>query len=55
MALVGMSAAGKTMADQERKHVVEDIMSGSAPVLQSYADGSGVAFELSSNLVTAKG
>ncbi|MBZ9850797.1 methyltransferase domain-containing protein [Mesorhizobium sp. CA14] len=55
MALVGMSAAGKAMADQERKHVVEDIMSGSAPVLQSYADGSGVAFELSSNLVTAKG
>ncbi|MDX8452142.1 methyltransferase domain-containing protein [Mesorhizobium sp. VK9D] len=55
MALVGMSAAGKAMADQERKRVVEDIVGGSAPVLQSYADGSGVAFELSSNLVTAKG
>ena len=55
MALVGMSAAGKAMADHERMRVVEDIVSGSAPVLQSYADGSGVAFELSSNLVTAKG
>ncbi|TGT67484.1 methyltransferase domain-containing protein [bacterium M00.F.Ca.ET.159.01.1.1] len=55
MALVGMSAAGKAMADHERKRVVEDIVSGSAPVLQSYADGSGVVFELSSNLVTAKG
>lgn len=55
MALVGMSAAGKTMADHERKRVVEDIVSGSAPVLQSYADGSGVVFELSSNLVTARG
>ena len=55
MALVGMSAAAKAMADHERKRVVEDIVSGSAPVLQSYADGSGVAFELSSNLVTAKG
>ena len=55
MALVGMSAAGKAMADHERMRVVEDIVSGSAPVLQSYADGSGVAFELSSNLVTANG
>lgn len=55
MALVGMSTAGKAMTDNERKRAVEDIVSGSAPVLQSYADGSGVAFELSSNLVTAKG
>ncbi|TPN84851.1 methyltransferase domain-containing protein [Mesorhizobium sp. CU2] len=55
MALVGMSAAGKAMADQERKRVVDDIVGGSAPVLQSYADGSGVAFELASNLATAKG
>ncbi|WP_217573407.1 class I SAM-dependent methyltransferase [Mesorhizobium sp. GbtcB19] len=55
MALVGMSAAGKAMADQERQRVVEDIVSGSAPVLQSHADGSGVVFEVSSNLVTAKG
>ncbi|WFP62445.1 methyltransferase domain-containing protein [Mesorhizobium sp. WSM4904] len=55
MALVGMSAAGKAMADQERQRIVEDIVSGSASVLQSHADGSGVAFELSSNLVTAKG
>ena len=55
MALVGMSAAGKAMADQERKRVVDDIVSGSTPVLQSYADGSGVVFELASNLATAKG
>jgi ubiquinone/menaquinone biosynthesis C-methylase UbiE len=55
MALVGMSAAGKAMADQERQRIVEDIVSGSAPVLQSCADGSGIAFELSSNLVTANG
>ncbi|TIR15733.1 MAG: methyltransferase domain-containing protein [Mesorhizobium sp.] len=55
MALVGMSADGKAMGDHERMRVVQDIVSGSAPVLQSYADGSGVAFELSSNLVTANG
>ncbi|WP_281405446.1 MULTISPECIES: methyltransferase domain-containing protein [unclassified Mesorhizobium] len=54
MALVGMSAACKAMTDQERKRVVEDIVSGSAAVLQSHSDGSGVAFELSANLATAK-
>ncbi|WP_181170158.1 MULTISPECIES: methyltransferase domain-containing protein [unclassified Mesorhizobium] len=55
MALVGMSAAGKAMAEQERKRVVEDIVNGSAAVLRSRSDGSGVVFELSSNLATAKG
>ena len=55
MALVGMSAAGKAMGDQERNGVVDAILSESAPVLQSYSDGSGLAFELSTNLATAKG
>jgi ubiquinone/menaquinone biosynthesis C-methylase UbiE len=55
MALVGMSNAGKAMADQDRKHAVEAIVSESATVQHSYADGSGLAFELSSNLATARG
>jgi ubiquinone/menaquinone biosynthesis C-methylase UbiE len=55
MALVGMSAAGKTMDDQERKRIVETIVSESAPVLRSYTDASGLTFELRSNLATAKG
>lgn len=55
MALVGMSAAGKTMDDQERKRVAETIASESAPVLRAYSDGSGLTFELSTNLATAKG
>jgi ubiquinone/menaquinone biosynthesis C-methylase UbiE len=55
MALVGMSSAGKKMGDQERKRVVDEIVSQSASVLQQYAFGSGIAFELSSNLATAKG
>jgi SAM-dependent methyltransferase len=55
MALVGMSAAGKAMSDQERKSMVEDIVSDSASVLQPYSDGSGLAFELSTNLALAKG
>jgi ubiquinone/menaquinone biosynthesis C-methylase UbiE len=55
MALVGMSAAGRQMSDQERKTIVDTIMNESAPVLRSYADGSGIAFALSTNLATAAG
>ncbi|XKM43072.1 hypothetical protein A4U53_035440 (plasmid) [Rhizobium ruizarguesonis] len=55
MALVGMSAAGKDMGDQERKRVVEEVVSESAPALQPYSDGSQIAFELSTNLATARG
>lgn len=55
MALVGMSSPAKEMEDQERKRVVDDIVSESASVLEQYADGSGTAFELSTNLATAKG
>lgn len=55
MALVGMSSLAKEMGDQERKRVLEAIVSESAPVLQPYTIGSGLAFELSTNLATAKG
>ena len=54
MALVGMSTAGKAMDNQERERVVETIMNESASVLRPYADGSGVAFELGTNLATAR-
>lgn len=54
MALVGMSAVGKAMNDQERQGVVDSIVSESVCVLQPYTDGSRLAFELSSNLATAK-
>ena len=50
-----MSAVGREMGDQERKSVVEAIVSESAPVLHPYADGSGLAFEVSTNLATAEG
>jgi ubiquinone/menaquinone biosynthesis C-methylase UbiE len=55
MALVGMSAAGKAMSDEERKRVLEIIARESALVLQSYSDRSGLAFALSTNLAMAKG
>jgi ubiquinone/menaquinone biosynthesis C-methylase UbiE len=55
MALVGMSATAKAMHDGERRRVLEAIARESEPVLQSYSDGSGHAFELSTNLATARG
>ena len=53
MALVGMSAGGKTMSDAERKRVLETIIGDSAPALARFSDGSELAFELSTNLLTA--
>lgn len=55
MAFVGMSAVGKTMSDDERKAAVEAITHDSEPVLLSYSDASGLAFELSTNLAIARG
>lgn len=55
MALVGMSNVGKAMSDQDRQRLVETIASESAPMLRSYADGSELAFELSTNLAIAIG
>jgi hypothetical protein len=53
MALVGMSDAGKDMTDQQRKQVVATIASESAPVLESYGGQTGLAFDTSTNLVSA--
>jgi hypothetical protein len=49
-----MSAAGKTMSDGERRDAVEAIASESAPVVQRYAVGPKIAFELSTNLAIAE-
>ena len=55
MALVGMSDAGKAMANAERERILTAIVRESAAVLAKYAEGEGLAFELRSNLATAKG
>jgi ubiquinone/menaquinone biosynthesis C-methylase UbiE len=55
MALVGMSAAGKAMDDEARKAAVDAIVRESAPVLKAYARGSGIAFDVGTNLATAGG
>ncbi|MCW5658941.1 MAG: methyltransferase domain-containing protein [Burkholderiaceae bacterium] len=54
MALVGMSAAGKTMDSAERQRILQAIVSDSAPVLRAYTDAS-LVFELSTNLAMAGG
>jgi ubiquinone/menaquinone biosynthesis C-methylase UbiE len=54
MALVGMSAAGKEMTDEERTRLVALIANESAPLLPRYDTGSGITFELATNLATAR-
>lgn len=53
MALVGMSAAGKGMAGEERSRIVEAIVGESDAVLQRYTENSETAFDLRTNLATA--
>jgi ubiquinone/menaquinone biosynthesis C-methylase UbiE len=54
MAFVGMSAAGKALSDQERARTLDTIVSESAPVLARHSNEAGLAFELSTNLATAR-
>ena len=53
-ALIGMSALGKQMDQEERQRVASEIIAESAPVLHCFADGSGIAFELATNIATAE-
>lgn len=53
MAFVGMSSTGKTMSEEERKRVMENIIRESEPVLQQYSHGSELVFELRTNLAIA--
>jgi len=55
MAFVGMSTAGKSMGDEERKRIVDTIVTESAPVLKSYSDETGLIFSMSTNLAHAGG
>ena len=55
MALVGMSAAAKTIADAERTAAVESIATESADVLPRYTDEEGLVFDLASNIAIAHG
>lgn len=54
MAVVGMSAAGKTMTDEQRAQAIAAVASDSVAVLQPYIEGDGVAFEIGTNMATAR-
>jgi len=53
MALVGMSAAAKSLSDDERGRKVAAIVEESGEAAKSYIDDTGLNFELATNMVTA--
>jgi ubiquinone/menaquinone biosynthesis C-methylase UbiE len=55
MALVGMSRDGASLSEEDRGRTVEAIVADSADVLRRHTDDRGFAFELATNLATARG
>lgn len=54
MAIVGMSAAGKTMTEEQRAQVISDLTNDSVEILQPYLEGSELVFDLSSTIAIAR-
>jgi len=54
MALVGMSAGGKALTEEQRGNRAATIASESADVLPRFADGTGIAFAITANVATAR-
>jgi ubiquinone/menaquinone biosynthesis C-methylase UbiE len=55
MALVGMSNGSKDMGEDARERAVKAILRDSAGVLETQTDERGFSYELTTNLVTARG
>jgi ubiquinone/menaquinone biosynthesis C-methylase UbiE len=55
MALVGMSAAGKAMDEQQRLSAVDAIVDDSADLASAHTERSVLTFEMRTNLATARG
>lgn len=55
MALVGMSASAREMSDEDREQTVTAIVHDSAEVVSRNTDDTGLAFELATNVATARG
>ena len=53
LALVGMSAASKSMSEAEREEALSAIVRSSTEAARSSTDASGLAYELATNLLTA--
>lgn len=54
MALVGMSASGKELSEEERSAKVAAIVGDSVSLLAPYTDRDGLRFEITSNVATAR-
>ena len=55
MALVGMSPASSSMNDDERATVAAAIVEDSNDVVRQYSSSEGLAFEVGTNVATARG
>lgn len=55
IALVGMSAPAREMSDEDREQTVTAIVHDSAEVVSRNTDDTGLAFELATNVATARG
>jgi ubiquinone/menaquinone biosynthesis C-methylase UbiE len=53
MALIGMSALGASLGDNERQGLLQDIVHNSANVVRQHSHASGFRYEIGTNLVTA--
>ncbi|HUL72065.1 MAG TPA: methyltransferase domain-containing protein [Vicinamibacterales bacterium] len=54
MALVGMSAAAKTMTDEQRAETIAAVAADSVEAARAYLDGEDLVFDLTSNVATAR-
>jgi len=53
IALVGMSAKGKEMSDDDKGRTAEAIANDSADAMRRYTDGMSLTFDLASNIAIA--
>jgi len=55
LALIGMSAAGKTLSPDERQRLLETSVSDSAPLLNAHTRDGSLTVDTRSNLAMARG
>jgi ubiquinone/menaquinone biosynthesis C-methylase UbiE len=55
MAVVGMSAAGKSMTDEQKGQAAAQLAEASSGVAERYADRGELVFDIASNIATARG
>jgi hypothetical protein len=53
MALIGMSALGSSLGDNEQQGLLQDVVHDSAHVVRQHSHESGFRYEIGTNLVVA--